>query len=268
MDDFVGHPGSIVPVDMGREGRSEYTTLRRAHGDPMSDTHTLSNPIIDAHEQRGVIFILKHAVVIEPTVVIGSGCTVWPGVVLRGDTIIEAGAEIQAGAWLQDTTVGTNALIKPYSVCTGARIGPGVQVGPMAHLRPGTVLAEHSKVGNFVETKNAVLGPGAKASHLSYIGDAEVGANANIGAGTITCNYDGFSKHRTSIGEGAFIGSNTALVAPINVGEGAIIGAGSTLTADVPDQALTLARCRQRTFEGRAPLIRRRNKSRKEAKSD
>jgi len=131
----------------------------------------------------------------------------------------------------------------------------------MAHLRPGTVLGERAKVGNFVETKKTTLGEGAKASHLTYLGDCTVGAGANIGAGTITCNYDGHGKHQTTIGQGAFIGSNTALVAPITVGDGAIVGAGSTLSADVADGALVIERAEARSLPGYADRLNARNKA-------
>ena len=132
-------------------------------------------------------------------------------------------------------------MIRAFSHLEGAEVAPGASVGPYARLRPGAVLGEGARVGNFVEVKNAVLGAGAKANHLTYLGDSEVGAGANIGAGTITCNYDGFAKHRTAIGAGAFIGSNTALVAPVTVGEGAIVGAGSTITKDVAADSLAVA---------------------------
>ena len=140
----------------------------------------------------------------------------------------------------------------------GAAIGAGAIVGPFARLRPGAVLEAEVHIGNFVEIKNARLGAGAKANHLSYIGDSEIGAGTNIGAGTITCNYDGVNKHRTTIGEGAFIGSNTALVAPVTVGDGAIVAAGSVITRDVPADALALARGQQVDKPGRAAEIRAR----------
>jgi len=152
-------------------------------------------------------------VTIEPNVVFGPGVSIADGVAIRAFSHIE-----------------------------GAQIGAGAEIGPFARLRPGSVLGEKSKIGNFVEMKKAVLGPGAKANHLSYLGDASVGAGANIGAGTITCNYDGFFKYRTEIGAGAFIGSNSALVAPVSIGPGAIIGAGSVVTADVSADALALVR--------------------------
>ena len=147
-------------------------------------------------------------------------------------------------------TVGRSSEIKAFSHLEGVTVGEAVSVGPFARLRPGAVLEDGVKVGNFVEVKNAVLGTGAKASHLSYIGDAEVGAEANIGAGTITCNYDGYFKYRTKIGKGAFIGSNTALVAPVAVGENAIVGAGSVITADVDCDALAVARGKQADKRG------------------
>jgi bifunctional UDP-N-acetylglucosamine pyrophosphorylase / glucosamine-1-phosphate N-acetyltransferase len=152
--------------------------------------------------------------------------------------------------------VDEGAVIHGFSHLEGARVGPRAEVGPYARLRPGAELGERSKVGNFVEVKKAKLGKGAKANHLSYIGDAEIGANANVGAGTITCNYDGFFKYKTVIGEGAFIGSNSALVAPVNIGAGAIVGAGSTVTRDVPADALRLVRPEQSDKPGWAAKFR------------
>ena len=152
-------------------------------------------------------------------------------------------------------TVGQGAEIKAFCHLEGVKVGADVTVGPFARLRPGAVLERGVKIGNFVEVKNAVMGEGAQASHLSYIGDAEVGPEANIGAGTITCNYDGYFKHRTKIGAGAFIGSNAALVAPVSIGEGAIVGAGSVITTDVSNEALALGRGLQSNKEGRAAKI-------------
>jgi bifunctional UDP-N-acetylglucosamine pyrophosphorylase / glucosamine-1-phosphate N-acetyltransferase len=141
-------------------------------------------------------------------------------------------------------------VIEANSVVDGAEIGSFCHVGPFARLRPGTVLADRTRIGNFVETKNARLGEGAKANHLSYLGDAEIGAHSNIGAGTITCNYDGVNKSKTLIGEGAFIGSNSALVAPVSIGKGATVGAGSVITMDVPDGQLGVGRSKQRNIAG------------------
>ncbi len=156
----------------------------------------------------------------------------------------------------EKVTVEDGAVIHSFSHLAGAHVGKGVSVGPFARLRPGTRLGEGSRIGNFVEVKEAVIEAGAKANHLSYIGDAFVGANANIGAGTITCNYDGGDKHRTTIGKDAFIGSNSALVAPVEIGEGAYIGSGSVITENVPPDALALARGRQTIKEGWASRLR------------
>jgi bifunctional UDP-N-acetylglucosamine pyrophosphorylase/glucosamine-1-phosphate N-acetyltransferase len=153
-------------------------------------------------------------------------------------------------------TVEDGAVIHSFSHLAGAHVGKNVSVGPFARLRPGTQLGDNSRIGNFVEVKEAVIEAGAKANHLSYIGDALVGANANIGAGTITCNYDGSDKHRTTIGKGAFIGSNSALVAPVEIGEGAYIGSGSVITENVPADALAVGRGRQAVKEGWASRLR------------
>jgi bifunctional UDP-N-acetylglucosamine pyrophosphorylase/glucosamine-1-phosphate N-acetyltransferase len=162
-------------------------------------------------------------------------------------------------------TIAGGAVIRAFSHLEGCRVGPGAVAGPYARLRPGADLGEDVRVGNFVEIKNAELGPGAKVNHLSYVGDASVGAGANIGAGTITCNYDGVFKHRTEIGAGAFIGSNTALVAPVRVGAGAMTAAGSTVTADVPDGALAVARAAQSVKPGLAARIMERLRAKKRA---
>lgn len=153
-------------------------------------------------------------------------------------------------------SVADGAVIHAFSHLEGARVGPGANVGPYARLRPGTVLAEGAKVGNFVETKSAEIGAGAKVSHLSYIGDASIGAEANVGAGTVTCNYDGYGKFHTAIGAGAFIGSNSALVAPVSIGRNAYVASGSTVTEDVPEDALAIGRARQTTKAGRAATLR------------
>ena len=151
--------------------------------------------------------------------------------------------------------VGSDVRIRAFSHLEGAHLGDGVTVGPFARLRPGAEIAAHARIGNFVEIKNATIEAGAKVNHLSYVGDARVGAGANVGAGTITCNYDGVKKSRTDIGAGAFIGSNTALVAPVTIGDGAVIGAGSVITRDVPGDALALTRAPQETREGWAKRL-------------
>jgi bifunctional UDP-N-acetylglucosamine pyrophosphorylase/glucosamine-1-phosphate N-acetyltransferase len=168
---------------------------------------------------------------------------------LHGDTHIGAGATIGPHSRLTDTRVETDATVA-YTVAVDAQIGPRAQVGPYTHLRAGTVLHADSKAGGFVETKNAVIGEGSKVPHLSYVGDADLGRNVNFGAGAITVNYDGFSKFQTTIGDGAFVGSDTMLVAPIEIGEGAYVGAGSTVTTDVPADALAFERGQRRTIDG------------------
>ncbi len=171
--------------------------------------------------------------------------------VLGRDVLVEPNVVFGPGV-----TAETGAVIRAFSHLEGCHVSAGAVVGPYARLRPGAEIGPDARVGNFVEIKNAVLDEGAKANHLSYLGDAHVGAGANIGAGTITCNYDGFMKHRTEIGARAFIGSNSALVAPVRVGEGATVAAGSTVTQDVPDDALALARGRQAVKPGRARALR------------
>ncbi len=189
------------------------------------------------------------------TVHLALDTTIAPGAVVEPYVVFGPGVVVEEGA-----------RVRSFSHLEGARVAAGAEVGPFARLRPGTVVAAGARVGNFVELKNAHLGPGAKANHLAYLGDAEVGAGTNIGAGTITCNYDGVAKHRTEIGAGAFIGSDTALVAPVRVGAGAIVGAGSVITADVPDEALAVARGRQCVREGMAPVLRERFRRRQKAR--
>jgi bifunctional UDP-N-acetylglucosamine pyrophosphorylase / glucosamine-1-phosphate N-acetyltransferase len=165
---------------------------------------------------------------------------------------VELGDEVRIGpnCVLRDVRVGDGVTIHANSVIEGAEIGPGCSVGPFARLRPGTQMHEGAKIGNFVETKKALIGAHSKISHLSYVGDALLGQDVNVGAGTITCNYDGVNKFQTTIGDGAFIGSNSALVAPVEIGANATIGAGSVVTSRVPDDALAIARGKQRNIEG------------------
>src|SRR5580704_9113790 len=171
---------------------------------------------------------------------------------LGKDVVIEPYVVFGPGVVVED-----EAVIRSFSHLASAHIGRGASVGPFARLRPGARLGPGSHIGNFVEVKEATLGARAKANHLAYIGDASVGDDANIGAGTITCNYDGFAKHRTDIGKGAFIGSNSALVAPVKVGEGAYVGSGSVITHDVPPDALALGRGAQVVKEGWAARLRK-----------
>ena len=187
---------------------------------------------------------------IGPRVVLAPDAVLHPFVSLEGSTELSEGCEVLPFTRLVDTRLEAGAAIGPHCEAAEARIGARARVGPFSRLRPGTVIGEDARVGNFVEIKNSVLGKGAKAQHLAYLGDADVGAGANVGAGVITCNYDGEKKHRTSIGEGAFIGTDTQLVAPVSVGKGAYVGAGTTVTEDVPDGALALSRSPQVNKEG------------------
>ena len=179
--------------------------------------------------------------------------------VIERDVIIEPHVVIGA-----DTHIGEGSIIKSFSHLEGARLGPCCIIGPYARLRPGTIAGDGVKIGNFVETKNTNLAKGAKANHLTYLGDATVGEHANIGAGTITCNYDGANKFKTLIGDGAFIGSNSALVAPVSIGANAIVGAGSTITSDVPDDAIAIARDKQTNIDKAAIAFRARTKDKKQ----
>ncbi len=178
----------------------------------------------------------------------GRDVVVEPGAVLEGNVSLADGVVVGVGCVVRDARLAAGTRLQPYCVVEGARTTGACTVGPFARLRPGTVLAAGVRIGNFVESKNAVFGEGAKANHLSYVGDAEIGARANLGAGTITCNYDGANKHRTTIGEDAFIGSNSALVAPVKIGARATVGAGSVVTAEAPADALTVARARSRSI--------------------
>jgi bifunctional UDP-N-acetylglucosamine pyrophosphorylase/glucosamine-1-phosphate N-acetyltransferase len=198
----------------------------------------------------GVTLVDPAATYVDPDVEIGVDTVIHPGVVIEGRTRIGAACEIHAHVTIADTEIGDKVTIKSFSVITGARIDSGATVGPFAHLRPETVVGEGAKIGNFVELKKTTLGARSKANHLSYLGDATIGANVNVGAGTITCNYDGEHKHATIIEDGAFIGSDSQLIAPVRVGKGAYVAAGSSITQDVPSGALGIARGRQSVIEG------------------
>jgi len=217
---------------------------------------------IERWVHEGVVFIDPSTTWIGPLVSLEPDAVIWGHTVLRGATHVEAQAEIQERTSLDHTRVCRGAIIYPGSVTEHAHIGPNSRVGPMAHLREGTRLDGNNRVGNFVETKKARLAESAKASHLSYLGDVCVGEGANIGAGTITCNYDGWGKHETAIGARAFIGSNSCLVAPVTIGPDSIVGAGSVICSDVPENALAVARGEQKNLKGAASKVHERNRSR------
>jgi len=216
-------------------------------------TQTVKRAINARHMAGGVTLVDPEAAYIGPKVQIGRDTVIYPNVYLQGRTSVGENCLIEPNVKISDSQLADNVLVKMGSVITESRLAPGVQVGPYSHLRPLSDLREGARVGNFVEVKKSVLHEGVKANHLTYLGDAEVGAGTNVGAGTITCNYDGVHKHPTIIGEGAFIGSNTALVAPVTIGKGAYVGAGSTITRDVPPGKLGISRARQVNLERLLP---------------
>ena len=210
------------------------------------------------YQQRAVRRLMTQGVtLLDPArfdlrgeVTVGRDVQIDINVILEGKVVIEDGVQIGPNCVIKDSTLRRGAIVKANSHLEGAELGEGADCGPFARLRPGAKLGAKAHVGNFVELKNAVLGEGAKAGHLSYLGDAEIGARTNIGAGTITCNYDGANKFKTVMGEDVFIGSNSSLVAPVTLGDGATTGAGSTVTQDVPAKALAVGRAKQRNIEG------------------
>jgi bifunctional UDP-N-acetylglucosamine pyrophosphorylase/glucosamine-1-phosphate N-acetyltransferase len=193
----------------------------------------------------GVSLLDPEHTYIDAGVSIGSDTVIYPNCQISGNTTIGSGCTIESGVSIHECTIGSNCHIKASSVLEGSQLQDEVSVGPMAHLRPGSILNDHVKIGNFVETKKVVMGEGSKASHLTYLGDAEIGSNVNIGCGTITCNYDGVNKHRTVIGDDVFIGSDVQLVAPVVVGRNSLVAAGTTVTVDVPADSLAISRVPQ-----------------------
>jgi bifunctional UDP-N-acetylglucosamine pyrophosphorylase/glucosamine-1-phosphate N-acetyltransferase len=204
----------------------------------------------DALMEAGVTLVDPATIYVGPDVTIGPDTIVHPGVHLEGRTRIGAACEIHSGVRIVDSTLEEGVVINNFCVITQSTIARGARLGPFAHIRPQSSIGEGAHVGNFVELKKTALGKGSKASHLTYLGDATIGERVNVGAGTITCNYDGVAKHQTIIEDGAFIGSDSQLVAPVRVGQGAYVAAGSTITDDVPPEALAITRGRQINKEG------------------
>ena len=198
----------------------------------------------------GVTIVDPATTYIDDDVQVGADTVIHPGVILEGQTRIGSACEIHANVRISDSELADRVTVNNFCLITGTRIADGASVGPFAHLRPDTVVGEGAKIGNFVELKKTSLGAGSKANHLSYLGDATIGSNVNVGAGTITCNYDGERKHPTVIEDGAFIGSDSQLIAPVTVGKGAYVGAGSSITQDVPAGSLAIARGRQTNIPG------------------
>ena len=202
-----------------------------------------------AHMEAGVNFLDLRAAYIDEGVKIGGGTTIYPGVILEGKVEIGENCTIRQGTRIKDSVIGNNTEIES-SVIKESRVGSYTTVGPFAYLRPNSTIGDHCKVGDFVEVKNSSMADGSKASHLSYIGDSDVGKDVNIGCGVVFVNYDGLNKHRSVVGDGAFIGCNSNLISPINIEAGSYVAAGSTITRNVPSGALYVARAKDGIIEG------------------
>ena len=210
--------------------------------------------------EAGVTIVDPASTFIGPDVTVGADTTIQPCVYLEGRTSIGSGCTIQSGVRIVDSQVDDDVTINNFCVITESHVARGARLGPFAHIRPQSDVGEEAHIGNFVELKKTTIGRGSKANHLSYLGDATIGEKVNVGAGTITCNYDGVAKHPTVIEDGAFIGSDTQLIAPVKVGRGAYVAAGSSITSNVPDDALGIARAQQTNKEGWAARKRQERK--------
>lgn len=211
--------------------------------------HHMKKRINKEWQEKGVLILEPAHTYVEPSVELEAGVTIFPGCYLHGKTRVASGAALEPGCILKDSLIGEGVKLKAYSYLENANVGAQSQIGPYARLRPGANLGEQCKIGNFVEVKKADLAKDVTVSHLSYVGDATIGENVNIGCGFITCNYDGESKHQTIIGKNSFIGSDTQMIAPVKIGESAFVASGSTINQDVPDEGFALSRGRQVTKE-------------------
>ena len=220
---------------MGANNRSEQEELERV----------LRNMNAEDLLKAGATLIDKSRIDIRGNVEVGADCVIDVNVIFEGDVELGDNVEIGANSVISDTKIDNGTKILPFSHIVQSKIGKDCSIGPYARLREGSIIENEAKIGNFVETKKSTIGKSSKANHFSYLGDAQIGQSVNIGAGTITCNYDGEDKHKTNIGEGSFIGTNSSLVAPINIGKNAYVGAGSTITKDIPDDALGVGRGKQ-----------------------
>ena len=225
------NPREVMGANNKKELHELESILRQMNADKLLD--------------QGISLIDASRVDLRGDVKAGKDCSIDVNVILEGQVRLGQNVTIKSNVVLQDVSIGDNTVIEAFSHLCSATVGSGCSIGPYARLREGSEIGDNARIGNFVETKKTKLGKGAKANHLAYLGDAEVGSNANVGAGTITCNYDGTSKHKTYIGEDSFIGTNSSLVAPVNIGKGAYVGAGSVITKDVPDEALAIGRGKQ-----------------------
>lgn len=262
----------IVKLAVGQGGRVATVRAPAASMDGVNDRaqlaaidRAMTARIVRRWRLEGVT--VRDGARIEDGVTIGRDAVIESFAVLRGETRVGAGAVVDVGCVLTNAEIGEGVTLKPYSVVSDSIVRTRAQIGPFSHLRPASDIGEEAHVGNFVETKKTKLDKGAKANHLAYLGDGLVGEGANVGAGTIFCNYDGFQKHTTTIGKGAFIGSDSQLVAPVTIGDGAYVGTGTTVTRDVPAGALAIGRIRQENKEGYADRLRARLKAQKEAAS-
>lgn len=238
----IGHADALLGVnDRAQLAEAEELMLAR---------------IRSRHAKNGVT--VRGSARIDDRVEIGVDAVIEAGACLRGATRVGARSVVDTGCVITDSSIGEGALVKPYTVISSSTVGDGAQLGPFAHLRPESDIEADAHIGNFVETKKTRVRRGAKANHLAYLGDGDIGERANVGAGVIFCNYDGFNKHKTTIGADAFIGSDSQLVAPVTIGKGAYVGTGTTVTQDVPDDALAIGRIKQSNKEGYAPKLKAR----------
>ena len=253
LTDIVARAAESIGI-VGIDAPAEETSGINDRAQLVAAEAILGNRLVAFH-QRQVTFRDPRRVEIEAEVAIEADVEIGRDVALRGRTRVGAGAVIGDGSILTDTEVNAGAVILPYCVCTQAIIGEKAKIGPFAHLRPGTVLAADVHVGNFVETKKTQIGRGSKANHLSYLGDTLIGEKVNVGAGTITCNYNGYEKRQTIIEDGAFIGSDTQLVAPVRIGKKAVVAAGATITEDIREGALAITRAPMKQIDGYAARL-------------
>jgi len=240
----VAHRAANRRIEVVAAGAPEALLTVRSPVDLARAERVLRMRVAEALMEAGVRILDPQRTDIDPDVAVGPGTRILPGTHLVGTSVIGEGCVLGPDTWIEDSKIEADCAIR-YSVVEGARVRAGCAIGPYAHLRPGADVGPRVRIGNFVEVKASRVREGAKIGHLTYLGDTEVGKNVNVGAGTITCNYDGHRKNRTTIGDRAFIGSNASLVAPVTIGEGAVVGAGSTITEDVPPGALAIGRGRQ-----------------------
>ncbi len=263
LTDIIAYAAKKSQQVVGVDSRAEVLVGVNDRRQLISAEETMFLRIAEAWRVAGVT--VRAGARIEPSVTLGQDAVIEAGTHLRGKTDVGKGAIVDVGCVLSNVRVGASTVIKPYSVLTDSTVGENAQIGPFSHVRPECAIGDEAHVGNFVETKKTTIGRGSKANHLAYLGDGIIGAGANIGAGTIFCNYDGFLKHTTVIEDGAFIGSDSQLVAPVRVGKDAYVATGTTVTKDVPDEALAIARLPQENKLEYARKLRAKMKAAKEA---